>query len=219
VLNLELHLPICDQIPSDQPLLFNRLLLAGVATTPGLGHKEHLKLMSGVHVDQPSVALAIADDIHASMALEDGYDDDIFVSVGSVVFDWPIETATSKSTAVAISYPGSGAASSSSGGLAIVPVVSGDDGLAPPKPRSLSSSSSDSGSASSSSSDSDIAVGGHVPKRWYDVPGGGRVQIESYKPKAAALYTRWILKCPLHAKCLKKRSVSANNCSCFGLLE
>ena len=52
--NIGKCLPLASTIPSDQPILFYKLLLEGVKVEPGPGHQHYLALTRGVApVDPP----------------------------------------------------------------------------------------------------------------------------------------------------------------------
>ena len=56
LLDLERYLPLASHIPSDEPLLFYKLLLEGREIEPGLGHKEYLRILKN---EDPAAPVAI----------------------------------------------------------------------------------------------------------------------------------------------------------------
>ena len=55
LVELERCMPLTTHIPSDQPILFYDLLLAGRRVEPGLGHKQYLVLKRGEITPLPLV--------------------------------------------------------------------------------------------------------------------------------------------------------------------
>ena len=53
---LEIHrcLPLCNGIPSDQPIPFYKCLLDGKAVEPGLGVAAYRRLLTGAIADPPA---------------------------------------------------------------------------------------------------------------------------------------------------------------------
>jgi hypothetical protein len=217
VVSLDRFITLTSTIPSDQPLMFYRLLLLGQRVEPGLGHVEYKRIMSVVDGTHDDKVPALGDG-SANMALVDDSDDGEVLVAGGVA---PIEDARSGQTARAGVRARRRAPDSdtvSSDGRAAVC----DGASSTSSSRSTSDDeSSVSTKSSSASTDSAIVVGGvsSTATKWYMLEGGGKLKCERYTPKDKPTYVRWILRCPDHDHCFKKRSVSARTCARHGRLE
>ena len=67
------------------------------------------------------------------------------------------------------------------------------------------------------SDDSASPAGGVVARSWTHPVTGVTVFFDKYQPKGKPMYRRWMIRCPHHADCLKKRSTTLS--STFGPSE
>ena len=232
LLHLERCLKLSPTVPSDEPISFYHLLLNDIATVPGLSDKEYKRLANDNKLSKNSL-VAIEDGVDVSALadmLGDGSesDDDIIAVGGGRVVPKAITDARRPAAPAFPVRPrvtvggasGSGAASAPPA-VALAPVggpVTGDGSDV----ATSGSSSTSSSSSGDSSPDSAIVVGGARKKyTWYNLPGGGKMRVDEYvqRRKKRGRYTRWILCCPHHKKCVKKRSVSKATTARHGPLE
>jgi hypothetical protein len=223
LLDLPKYWALCAIIPSDEPVLFYACLLKGIATVAGLGHKEYQRILKGLGGEDGFPALEDgADDFPA---LEDGADDDLVIAGGA---SSARAGGASRSSGAGGASSSGAAGASSSGGLGpagpvvhpLAPIVAPLPDVAR-DPDPVSDSSDSLSSDDSSSASSGFVVAGRPHTEWIVLPGGGKLRLDDYVQKSGAKqkYKRWILSCPHHAKCEKKRSVSTNHMKAFGPLE
>ncbi|CAK0911592.1 unnamed protein product [Prorocentrum cordatum] len=235
LLTLPACLPLASRIPSRQPILFYKLLLAGVRVEPGQGNESYLsrwKRVSG----QPGRDLApLPPPSHPPVC--NGEDDDVFAplmpSAGPVA-------KRRKTQAVPI---GTGGANSGSAGAAAPPppAVGGHDGAQP----AAAGHGGVAGHAAGGDDDVMVpaAAGPHGVDALALVPvgaaaGPARARREAIRPfsvgldgvevryddyvgpdPAASWSPNWMLKCPRHPRCFKKRHVTERSTAKHGDIE
>ena len=211
-------LPLCPELPSDQPQAFYRLLLLGVRAEPNLGDKAYRLRLKDVDGVEPTVG---------PLALEEGGGGPRAIANRNIDIPSHGDVAPPQRAAlVGVDISGVAVARSAptvaGRGPALFwrrgdPLPNADP--APPRDSSSSSSCGDSGDGDNSSSSSGgIDVGDAAGVPWRRAAGGEpRLKCEYYKPKRKAAYRRWIIRCDFHDSCEAKRTTQA--CKRHGALE
>lgn len=247
LIEIERCLPLTTDIPSDQPILFYKLLLQGVNIEPNLGHAHYLAISRGTEIEaQPSVD-AMNDDgwvlpgalVEAALetrSVAPGDDDDprglLRLEATPVVPRPPKRQRSKKSKAASSGSKSKPSSKSSPGARALSKSVGAPPVPPGPGPGPVSGSDDDAGfmlPASVPTAPPRKKTTGVTPKeersdRLY-VPaiGGGEVVFSEYVDKMSGkAYRNWIFKCnkcPKPEKCQRTMGLGPRNTARLGDIE